>query len=533
MMSKRILFSIVTITLASMVLVTMAAPGSTGPSASGQTIWSSRPLVIGACCDEPKTIDPAVTIDIPGTRIVGTAYEPLISYKKGTAEFEPVLATSWEISADGKAYTFQLRRGVKFHDGTSFNERAVKVSFDRVKAMKLGVSFFLDNMAEVKVVGPMKVQIVLTKPDVAFLYGLPRIKIISPSALARNRKAGDWADDFFRFNVAGTGPYRLDRWDRGRQIEMVAFRDYWRGWRGKHIQRIIDRYSVDLSTKLLLLERGEMDIIEPIGLSDIKRLQNNPRVRIGAVDVLRGYYHTVNNQRGPLRDKRVRQAMLLAFPYDEMRQLMSGYATPLRSVVPSTLDGYCSAFEPKQDLVRAKQLLTEAGFPTGGFRLTLVYLPGIEPERLSAQLFKAALAGLGVTLDLQEKEWGTLLESQKRVDTAPDFAALYVTSPVPYAGAQLFRLGHSSIKGQSYNWQYYDNREFDRLIETAQETLDRTRRNDMLCRAQRMLMDDAAIMPIMNQQWLDASRTRVVGYKYDPYAYVFDLHAYGLFIEGE
>ncbi|MGQ0567987.1 MAG: ABC transporter substrate-binding protein [Armatimonadota bacterium] len=533
-MGKRIWHVILTIALLSVVSAAGAAPAPGGQQASGPTVWSPRPLVTGSCCDDPKTIDPAVAIDIPGTRIVNLAYEALLRYKPGTPELEAELATGWQVSTDSRLYTFQLRPGVKFHDGTEFNARAVKVSFDRVKAMKLGVSFFLEAMTEVKVVGPMTVQIVLSRPDVVFLYGVPRIKIVSPSALAKHRRGDDWAQGFFRENEAGTGAYRLDRWDRGRQIEMVAFENYWKGWKGKHIQRVVERFSLDLSTKLLLLEQGELDLIDPIGLSDIKRLRNNPKIRIGAVDVLRGYYHTLNNRRGPLRDVRVRRAMLLAFPYDEMvKDLMAGYATPMRSLVPSTLDGYCAVFEPRQDLRRARELLTEAGYPSGGFRLTLIYLPGIEPERLSAQLFKAALAELGVTLELEVKEWGTLLEAQKRVDTAPDFSALYVTSPVPYAGAQLFRLGHSSIQGSSFNWQFYEKKEFDRLVEDAQQTVDRARRNQMLCQAQRMMMDDAAIIPIMNQQWLDASRTRRVGYKYDAFSYTINLLAYDLYMEGD
>ncbi|MBI3976977.1 MAG: ABC transporter substrate-binding protein [Chloroflexi bacterium] len=511
-----------------------AAPTAAAAAKPAGTIWSSRALVIGACCDEPKSIDPAVAIDIPGTRIVTAAYEGLTRYKPGKPEIEPWLATSWTISPDSLIYTFKLRKGVKFHDGTEFNADAVKASFDRVKAMKLGVAFFLDAMSEVKIVDDATVQITLSKPDIAFFYGVPRIKIISPAALKANQKGTDWAADFFRENTVGTGPYKLNRWDRGRQTEMVAFPDYWKGWEGKHIQRIVDRYSLDLSTKLLLLEQGELDLVEPVNISDVKRLKANAKIKIDAVDVIRGYYHTINNQRGPLKDPRVRQAMLLAFPYDQMiGDLMAGYATPMKSMTTSNMDGYCAVGEPKQDLKKAKELLAQAGYPNGGFKLSLIYLPGIEPERQSAQLFKAALAELNIDLDIQQKEWGTLLEAQKRVETAPDFSALYVTSPIPYAGAQLFRLGHSSIKGTSYNWQFYDNPEFDKLVEEAQRTTDAPKRNDLLCKAQKMMTDDAAIMPIMNQQNLTAVRTRLVGFTYDPYGYTFDVHAYDLHIEGD
>lgn len=513
-----------------------AAPTAVASAPTGsETVWSSRPLVIGSCCDQPKTIDPAVAIDIPGTRITTMAYEALIQYKPGTPELVPQLATEWKVSDDNLTYTFTLREGVKFHDGSDFNADAVKVSFDRVKAMKLGVAFFLESMKEVKVINPKTVEITLTKPDISFYYGLPRIKIISPTAMKANATGSDeWAQDFFREKVAGTGPYTLEQWETGRQLTMTAFEDYWGGWQGKHVRQIIDRFSLDQPTKLLLLEQGEIDLIDQIGLSDVKRLKDNKLIRVGATDVLRGYYHTINNQRGPLKDPKVREAMLLAFPYNEMlNDLMSGFATPLTSMVTANMDGYCDVYQPKQDLDRAKQLLTEAGYPSGGFELTLSYLPGIEPERLSAQLFKDSLAKLNVDLNLREIEWGSLLESQKNLDTAPDFAALYVTSPVPYAGAQLYRLGYSKLQGLSYNWQYYNNPEFDKLVDQAQQTSDSAARNELLCKAQQLMMKDSAILPIMNQQQLDASRTRVVGYKFDAYGYVFDLHAHDLYIEGE
>lgn len=508
-----------------------AAPTKTAePAAAAETVWASKPVVVGSCCDEPKTVDPAVAIDIPGTQLINAGYEALTRYEKGA--IEPSLATSWEVSEDATTYTFTLREGVKFHDGTDFNAAAVKVSFDRMKAMGMGASFFLNSVEEVEIVDDTTVRITLSEPDIQFWFGLSRIKIVSPAAVEANQKDGDWAQDFFRENIVGTGPYRLEEWERGRQIRMVAFEDYSQGWEGKHIREFIVRYSLDMPTKMLLLEQGELHLIDAVGLSEIRRAQNNPNIRVGASDVFRGYYHTMNNKKGPLEDPKVREAILLAFPYEAMLEAMEGFATLLSSPVTSNMIGFCQVFEPKTDLDRARELLAEAGFPDGGFELTMAYLPQLEPERISSQLFQENLAELGIDLKLQEVEWGTLLESQKQLDTAPSFAALYVTSPVPYAGAQLFRLGHSSLIGQSYNWQYYNNPEFDRLVEEAQAMLpDDPKRDDLLCEAQRIFMGDTAILPIMNQQNLDLSRKELVGYQFDPYAYVQDLHVYNLFLE--
>lgn len=506
-------------------------PTATPTEAPPETVWSSKPVIHGTCC-EPNTLDSAAIIGAATEGLImNGAYEALTRYTID-GEIEPSLATSWEISDDGLTYVFKLREGVKFHDGTELNAEGVKKSFDRVKTLQLGISFLLDSVSEVKVVDDMTVEITLTQPDVTLWYGVPRIKIISSAALAANEADGDWAQDFFRENMVGTGPYRLDRWDHGRQLEMVAFEDYWQGWEGRHIQRYIVRFGVDYASRVLALEQGEIHIVDWAGLSDARRMADNPDTEVySGLANWSQFYHWMNNQAGPLQDPKVRQAMLFAYPYEDMWEVMEGFAVPLTSPVPEYMIGYCQVFEPKQDLEKARDLLAEAGY-ADGFQVKQAYKIGNEVRRLAAELFQEDLAELNVEVVLEDIPWGNFLQAQSQQDTAYDFISANSGSPVPWAGTMLYNLGHSSVQGTGGNYSWYANPEFDALIEEAQRLpADDPRANELLCQAQQMLIDEAAFIPVMINQYLEVRRVELKGPPFDSFGFPYDVHMYEMYLE--
>ena len=502
---------------------------TTVPTEAAVTVWS-KPVVFGTH-GEPNTIDPATVSNSSSEGwVINAAYEALTRYRRD-GEILPWLAESWEISDDAKTYTFHLRDGVKFHDGTDLDAEAVKLSFERTKDMQLGVAFILDPVGEIRVVDELTVEITLSEQDIAFWFGLPHIKVISPTALEANRKDGDWAQDFFLENAVGTGPYRVGRWDRGSQLELVAFEDYWGGWDGKHIQRFIIRYGIDYSTRLLMLEQGEIHMVDYAGLSDVRRAATNPDVVLHTGSPIWGFYQFMR-QEGPLADLKVRQAMLHAFPYDAMLEVMQHFAEPMKSPLSPDMLGYCEVFEPKQDLEKARELLAEAGYPDGGFELKQAYRFANEPRRQAAQLYQEALAELGIEVILEDIEWGVFVQAQKQKDTAYDMSSLWVLTPVPYGGAQLFLIGHSSQQGIGRNWAFYDNPEFDALLDEAQRlSPEDPKVNELLCEAQRILIEDVVVIPIMASQRMDLTRTELKGLEYDPYGYPGDLHIYEMFLE--
>lgn len=500
------------------------------PTEEVTTIWSD-PVIFGTH-GEPNSIDPATVSNSTSEGLVITAvYEGLTRYTQD-GEIIPWLATDWEISDDATVYTFQLREGVKFHDGTDFDAEAVKTSFERTKDMQLGtVAFVLEAVDEIEVIDDLQVRITLSTPDINFWFGVPLIRVVSPAALEANAGEDGWAQDFFRENGVGTGPYRVERWDRGTQLILTAFEDYWRGWAGKHLKQFVIRYGLDYSTRILLLEEGEIHLVDYAGLSDIRRVETNPDITGYANSPVWGFYQFIK-QSGPLADVNVRRALLHAFPYEDMIEVMQGSAELMESPLSPKMIGYCEVFEPKQDLEKAKELLTEADYEEGEIKLTQAYRFANEPRRLAAQLFQEAAGEIGIEIELEDVEWGVFVQAQKEKDTAYDTSSLWVSTPIPYGGAQLRLLAHSSMQGVGRNWAFYENPGFDALLEEARTlSPEDPRLNELLCEAQQILIDDVVVIPIMVSQNWDLARTELKNYEADWYNYPVDLHLYEAWLE--
>ena len=505
-------------------LLLMLAP------ASADATWTGT-FVLGSCC-EPNSLDPAA-MGISQTEgyVINAMYEGLTQYSR-EGEIVPRLATGWEISEDALTYTLSLRAGVMFHDGSTLDAEDVKVSLDRHKELGLGnLGFILAPVDSVAILDNMTVQIQLSTADFQFWAGLPHIKILSADAIAANDMDGDMAGEFFRENAVGTGPYQLARWDPGRQTEMTAFADYWRGWEGPHVESFIARYGLDFSTRLLLMEDGEVHLIDWAGLSDIRRAETTDAINYNLGNPLQGFYHFMK-QDGPLADAHVRQALMHAYPYEAMIEVMQGVALPLSSPALSGTIGHCEVFEPVQDMDKARAHLAASDY-ADGFSLRQAYRHANEPRRFAAVLFQEALAELGIEVQLDDIPWGTFIDAQRNFDTAYDMSSHWLNIPIPYAGEMLFRLNHSSlIDTGTGNWAWYNNPEFDVLLEEAPTLAPGDPRIDeLLCQAQQILIDDAVVIPVMLSQYIDLTHASVRGYQYDPYGFPGDLHPYDIWLE--
>ena len=500
------------------------------PVVAQEVEWTGT-FVLGTCC-EPNSLDPAA-MGISQTEgyVINAMYEGLTQYSL-EGEIVPRLATDWTISDDALTYRLTLRDDVLFHDGTPLNAEAVKISLERHTALGLGnLGFILSAVDTITVIDDFTVEIQLSSADFQFWAGLPHIKIVSSAAVEANAVDGDFAADYFRENGVGTGPYRFVRWDPGRQTELEAFEDYWQGWEGPHIERFIARYGLDFATRLLLMEDGEVHLVDWAGLSDVRRAATNADINLNFGNPLQGFYHFLK-QEGPLADKAVRQALTYAYPYDAMIEVMQGFAIPMTSPALGDTVGHCAVFEPVQDLERARELLAEAGY-ADGFTLRQAYRHANEPRRFAAVLYQEALAELGIEVVLEDIPWGTFIDAQRNFDTAYDMSSHWLNIPIPYAGEMLFRLNHSSlIDTGTGNWAWYNNPEFDALLEEAPTLAPGDPRIDeLLCEAQQILIDDAVMIPVMVSQYIDLTHASVKGYQYDPFGFPGDLHLYDIYLE--
>jgi len=483
------------------------------------------------------SLDPAVVFNLT-MRITYLLYEGLVTLKPGTTEIVPGLATSWDISADGMTYTFHLREGVKFHDGTPLTAQAVKKSFDRFIEIGQTVAWlFKDSLAATNVIDDLTIEFKLSRPYAPFLALLTSVAgclIISPTALDAH-----WGDDMAKGwlfdHEAGTGPYKLESWDPGQQtITLVKFDDYWKGWEGKHIEKIVGRYVVETSTRKLMLEKGEVDMAYDLNPDETKSLEGVEGVTVVEEPTQRIFVVFLNNQKGPLKDVKVRQAMAYALDYDGIRDhVYNGKLAPLCGPLPPSDPNSlpCDRVPYKLDVEKAKQLLAEAGYPDGGFTLEATVMEGDFAFKKTAEILQAQLAELKIKVNITELAWTAEWEQIGSLETAPDLIPLRNYPDFADSSSLMGNQYASAAWGNlGWNLSYYKNDRFDELMKQVTETTDPVKRHAMFEEMGQLAVDDMAnifVGTLINQV---SQRTSVKGYKMNP-VYIPILNAYEMFKE--
>ena len=275
----------------------------------GEAVDKADTIIIGLEA-EPVTLDPAQMTDFNSSRAGMEIYDSLLRFKDGSTELEPCLATDWEASEDGLEYTFTLREGVTFHDGTPFNAEAVKFNFERQldpehpyhDTGEFGYAdFTLGMVEEVVVVDEGTVKIILSEPFAPFLgnIAMHAAAIVSPTAIEQYGKD-------ISINPVGTGPYKFVSWDPGVEVILEKNEDCWRG--APEVDRLIFRPIVEDQTRLTELESGNVDFIVGIPPDDLQRLKDEDKLLIVEQPSMHTWYLSLNCQKPPFNDKLVRQA---------------------------------------------------------------------------------------------------------------------------------------------------------------------------------------------------------------------------------
>ena len=302
--------------------------------------------------------DPSINYS-DGARVLTNIYETLLLYDDG--KFIPVLATSFEKSPDGKTWTFKLRKGVKFHNGEPFNAQAVKYSFDRTTNMGRGASWIFGPIKEIKVIDDYTVQFICDQPQpvdlmVSSYYGA----YIMPPKLAKE-KGSEW---FQKGNACGTGPYKLKAFEKDIHVVLEKFDDYWGGWKPNQYDIAFYKFIAESSTAIQLLKRGEIDIIEGLGVPiDVhESLDALPDIEAVYSDSYMDLYYHFHNQKPPFDDVNVRKAVSHAVNVDEIIKTIRG-KTAVRAVgpIPYKMWGHDPNLKTYDyDLEKAKQLMKQS-----------------------------------------------------------------------------------------------------------------------------------------------------------------------------
>lgn len=391
--------------LASSVAVSLAlaACSSQGSSSSG-TSQTSTTLKVGYYGDPSGGIDPDVFYDVEGDSLMLAMYDTLLTYRPGSTILAPNLATAWQVSPDGLTYTFTLRQGVKFHDGTPFNAAAVVKNFQRRIAVKQAVSYMVDGISTVEAPSVYVFVAHLKQRNNAFLEYMASMygpKMVSPLALSQHA-GSDNALKWMSTHEDGTGPYTLTAYQPGSEYGLSRFERYW-GPR-PYFSKVVISVIPDVSTAELQLRSGGLDLLtHGIANSELQSLQA-AGLQVNQFPAAIRQVVLLNQSKPPFDNQQVRQAAaaaILAASTSAVPAVFGTYSKPARSAYPQIMSTN-GEFAPLPQLPTAKV--------PAGTKIVFSFTSS-EPALLQlAQFFKRALdkAGFAVTLkgDTVSQEFG-------------------------------------------------------------------------------------------------------------------------------
>ena len=486
-------------------------------------------LVIGLD-QEPPTLDPHASPSAVTYQIIASVTETLL-FKARDGKLVPWLAESWTVSPDGRSVTFKLRKDVKFHDGTAFNAEAVKANFDRIVDPKFkagGARAQLAGYAGTKVLDEFSVQVAFETPYAPFVTyaAAGTLSMVSPKAV---REMGDEVHK----KPIGTGMFMVKEYVAKDHATIVRNPAYARKapWSDRsgaaYLDAIVWKFIPEAGTRVTTLESGETQGIYLVPAQSLPRLEKNTSLRVEKMPwpgVPRIWL--LNVTKPPLDDVKVRRAINHAVDKDAMLATVSkGIA--LRAFAPLTAvmldDSSLRQFYPF-DLAKAKQLLGEAGWQPGadgirtkaGQRLELTlnaieYGGGVEP---TVQLIQSSLREVGIDVKLKAQARPPWYEDNYRCATHGPVMFLRASDP-----DGLYSLFHSSLVGANFNWSCVKNPKLDQLLADGRRESDPAKRRAIYLAIEKLALEDAISVPLVDDLAVWAFRANVQGTKYNFNAY--------------
>ena len=477
-------------------------------------------LIVGQIA-EPKSLDPAAVTAVNDFRILVNLYEGLVRYKPGTLEVEPQLATGWEISEDGTEYTFTLREGVTFHDGTPFNAEAVKFNFDRMldeshpfhDTGPFPLAFFFSSVEKTEVVDDMTVKFTLSAPYAPFLSNLayPTGLMVSPAAV----EAG--GADFGRSPV-GTGPFTFAEWRSNEAVVIEKNADYWGEPAGT--EAVVFRPITDANTRVAEMLAGGIDMmveVPPTALGQFQGESFNVVEQAGP----HVWFLILNAKEGPFADKLVRQAANYAINKEALvNNVLEGTAEVAAGPTPPAFAwAYNPDLEPyPYDPDKAKELLAEAG--AEGASLTFYVTEGgsgmLDPIAMGTAM-QADLEAVGFDVTIETYEWNTFLgEVNPGLEGKADMAEMaWMTNDPDTLPFLALRTDAWPDKG-GFNSGYYSNPKVDELLEAARVATDQEERAALYKEMQVIVQEDAPWVFVANWKQNAVTSDRVENFALQP-----------------
>jgi ABC-type transport system substrate-binding protein len=495
--------------------------------------WAAaKPLVY--CADaSPEGFDPSLWDSSSTSNVTTQIFQGLLNFKRGGSELVPELATAWAVSPDAKTFTFQLRKGVKFHSTAyftptrEFNADDVMFTFRRLVDPKqpFNVAFpatfvypqslgLAEMIASIERLGEFEVRFVLHRANVNFLsYFAGSFAAIHSAEYAAKLMAQGRASAINNQPV-GTGPFRFKSYRKDDVLRLQAHPDYWHGV--QPTQALVYAISREANVRVQKLARGECHVTAPIRDVDITALTGHPQIKIQKIQALNISYLSFNMKKPPTDKREVREALDIAVDRNALFKVLfpRGDAMQAVSAFPPAVPGFDTSLRNEFDPERAKKLLAAAGFPNG-LEIDLWALPISRPTnpngQLMAQMIQADWAKIGVKARIVTYEWGEYLKRANGgehhiymsgwstdVAAADEFLTPNLTCPASKGGIK------------------FCNKEFDQLVDNARAEVDDNKRNALFVQAQKIFKRDRPWITMAHSSVYIPMRKDVLGFVMAP-----------------
>lgn len=480
-----------------------------------------KKLIIGRANDS-LSLDPANTTDIDSIRVTVNIFETLVKYEKDGKNIVPNLALSWRVSEDGLVWTFKLRQGVRFHDGTVFNADAVIFNFKRWMDVKnpyhngkfeywdYVFNGFPGIVKDVVALNNYCIEIRLNKPYAPLLstLAMPFFAISSPEAIKK------YKEDLSNHPV-GTGPFVFKSWDKNKSIVLTKNYDYW-GQDAK-INEVEFKVIPSDKNRIKELKEGKIHIADDISSDEAIFLKDDSNFRLILRPCFNIAYLALNNEKPPFNDRNVRLSIAHAIDKNKMiEKVYFNFAKPAKTFIPPLLIGYDDEIvEREYNIKKAKEYLRQSKY-SKGFNTTLwvmnsprSYLP--KPIE-TANYIKESLKKINIDVTIKDLNWNEYLYRIKNGEHDMALIGWMGDNIDPDNFLNTFFSSDNAKKGSSSNYSFYKNKKVDELLIQARQNSDLSFRRMQYKRILEIIDYDMPSIPLSHNMPILVSNTKVKGY---------------------
>lgn len=463
-----------------------------GAAASGE-------VIIAGIAGEPDQLDPQSTTSYFSFQVLENVFDTLVEPDENLV-MQPALAEEWDVSEDQLTWTFTLRDDVVWHDGSDFTAEDVVYSFNRIIDENLSNSWRLSAVTGIEAPDESTVVFTVSSPSPNLLANIGGFKGLAV-VQQENVESGEIGTA-----PVGTGPFKVEAYNSGESIDLVANEDYWGG--APAVGGVTFEFIPEPTTALAALQSGEIHWTDNIPPQQVSSLEGDDRVTLGQVGSNDYWYLALNQAREPWDNVEVRQAIAHAIDREAITTAtMFGNATVNQTAIPESSDWYFDYSPYSFDQEMAADLLESAGVEEGSLTIDFMVSSDYPETVQAAQVIASQLEGVGIATEIRTLDFGTWLDEQGQ----GNFDMLMMGWLGNIDPDDFYYGQHHSEGGNNY--QGFANAELDSLLDSGRTETDQAARKDIYDQAAQIIVDEASYIYLYNPDVVQGWSPELSGYE--------------------